>query len=87
MRITMRQPPYPCKVGLHLKVSIGNEHELYMGHIVDTSGNTNKLGEWQEYELPINIMHHHSVMKKIMNPITQDFFETMGIVFLAESDK
>ena len=27
MRITMRPPPYPCKVGLHIKMSIGNEYE------------------------------------------------------------
>ena len=37
IRVRMRPPMYPCKIGLHIKVSIGNEHELFMGHILDTN--------------------------------------------------
>lgn len=29
IRVTMKPPMYPCKIGLHLKVNIGNEFELF----------------------------------------------------------
>ena len=50
----MRPPCYPCKLGLHIKISIGNEYELFMGHIVDT--NNDMPLEWIDYELPINLL-------------------------------
>jgi len=43
-----------------LKVSIGNEYELFMGHVVDTvkeNETIDGLGPWREYELPVNLMH------------------------------
>ena len=86
----MRQPVYPCKIGLHLKVSIGNEHELFMGHVVDTinqSETANGLGPWIEYELPINLMHQHYVVSNLLNPMTSGHFQAHGVVFLTESDK
>ena len=30
IRVTMRPPMHPCKLGVHLKVSIGNDHELFV---------------------------------------------------------
>jgi hypothetical protein len=44
LRVTMKPPQYPCKFGLHIKVSIGNEYEQFVGHILDTSS-LNK-SEW-----------------------------------------
>jgi hypothetical protein len=81
----MRPPMYPCKVGIHLKVSIGNEHELYVGHIMDTA-NPNPE-EWQSYELPLNLFHHDMVLSKVLNPQMDDLFITNGINFSVESDK
>ena len=53
LRITMKPPKYPCKVGLHINVSFGNEYELYVGSVLD---NNNQSDEWQEYELPLNLL-------------------------------
>jgi hypothetical protein len=66
IRITMRPPKHPCKVGIHLKVSIANEHELFVGHIMDT--NNPNPSEFQKYELPISLLHQDFVMSKILNP-------------------
>ena len=30
LRVTMKPPMHPCKVGLHIQVSMGNEHELFV---------------------------------------------------------
>ena len=87
IRVTMRQPPYPCKLGLHIKVSIGNEHELYMGHIVDTVDSADELGPWREYELPIDLLHNQFVVSKLVHPAVDDQFEARGLVFMAESDR
>ena len=51
---------YPCKLGLHIKISIGNEHELFMGHILDT--NNDKPQSWVDYELPINLLQQDFVV-------------------------
>lgn len=56
----MRPPMYPCKLGLHIKISIGNEHELFMGHILDT--NNDKPQSWVDYELPINLLQQDFVV-------------------------
>ena len=53
IRIVMKPPRYPCKLGIHIKVSMGNEHELFVGSIVDTK---NDSDEWTTYELPINLL-------------------------------
>ena len=29
IRITMRPPTHPCKLGLHIKISIGSEYEHF----------------------------------------------------------
>lgn len=85
MRITMRPPMHPCKVGIHLRVSIGNEHEHFVGHIMDT--NNPNPGEFQSYELPISLFHQDFVLSKILNPMVDDLFHTNGITFSVESDK
>ena len=36
IRVTMRPPSYPTKIGLNIKVAMGQEFEHYVGHIVDT---------------------------------------------------
>jgi hypothetical protein len=85
MRITMRPPMHPCKVGIHLRVSIGNEHEHFVGHIMDT--NNPNPGEFESYELPISLFHQDFVLSKILNPMVDDLFHTNGITFSVESDK
>ena len=30
IRVTMKPPIYPCKVGLHIQITMGNEHELFV---------------------------------------------------------
>jgi hypothetical protein len=37
LRITMKPPTHPCKVGIHLKVNFGSEYEHFVGYIVDTN--------------------------------------------------
>ena len=63
LRIKMKPPQYPCKLGLHIKVSIGNEYELFVGHILDTENP--RPNEWQSYEIPINNLHNDMVMNKV----------------------
>ena len=66
IRIIMKPPMYPCKIGLHIKMSMGNEHECFFGHLVDNQ-NPNP-DDWQAYEIPINLMNNDLVMSKIYQP-------------------
>jgi xylose isomerase len=85
IRVTMKPPAYPCKFGLHIKVGMGNEYELFLGHIMDT--NNAEPDKWQTYELPLTLMHNDMVMSKVLNPRIGDNFSTGGLVFKTESNK
>ena len=85
LKITMRPPPYPCKVGLHVRVSIGNEHEEYVGHILDTQSES--PDKWQDYELPLSLLHQDQIMSKVVNPNVDNFVITRGLTFRTESDR
>ena len=84
VRITMKPPRWPCKLGFHIQYTFGNEYELYFGHIVDT--NNANPSKWQDYELPLVLLHNDAVMSKLMRPnMEDDILTTLGCVFKVES--
>ena len=88
LRITMKPPMYPCKVGLHLKVAFGSEHELFVASIVDINNQVESDHlDWQTYEIPINLLQQHFQLENRLKAPFIDHFVTAGLVFLAESDK
>mmetsp|Transcript_6827 Transcript_6827/g.11523 ORF Transcript_6827/g.11523 Transcript_6827/m.11523 type:complete len:155 (-) Transcript_6827:318-782(-) len=85
IRVTMRPPEYPCKVGLHIKMNIGNDNELFTGLILDQ--NNPRKDQWIQYELPINCLKQDFVHSQIINPNVDNTFEAMGVNLMIESDK
>lgn len=53
LRVTMRPPSYPVKLGLHIKVNFGSEYELFVGSLLDTS---NRSDDFVQYEIPIGLL-------------------------------
>ena len=84
LRITMRPPRYPVKLGLHIKVNFGSEHELFVGSLLDTG---NPRDDFVEYELPIGLLSQWHQTKRLLLPGIDDTFETAGLAFIAESEK
>ena len=85
VRIIMKPPMYPCKLGLHIKMSMGNEHECFFGHLVDTKNPD--PDSWQAYEIPLNLMHNDLVMSKVYQPQMDDHFTCNGMIFKSESNQ
>ena len=53
LRVTMRPPSYPIKLGLHIKVNFGSEYELFVGSLLDTG---NRSDDFVQYEIPIGLL-------------------------------
>ena len=85
LRIVMKPPVYPCKLGVHLEVSMGNEYELFVGHLLDTE-NPEK-DKWQSYEIPILNLHNDTVVSKVLHPQHSNNIQAGGLVFKTESDQ
>jgi len=90
LRLTMRKPVYPCKVGLILRTGL-NEYDHYAGHIldVDTRPRQDIPAEepYMEYEIPIELMTHDSISNSLVKNATENVFECRGLTFSLETSQ
>ena len=90
LKLTMRRPIYPCKVGLYLKTGM-NDYDHYVGHILDVDTRPRKEipGEepFVEYEIPIEMMVHDSITNQLVKNATEDTFDCRGITFCVETSE
>lgn len=88
LRVTMRQPVYPCKVGIILRTGLG-EYDFYVGHILDVDNRPrDKIPNeepYVEYELPIELMVHDAISTNLVKNATDQIFECRGLTFSMET--
>ena len=84
----MRQPVYPCKVGVVLKTGL-REYDHYVGHILDVDQRPREEvpaeEPYVEYEMPINIMVHDTITSELVANATDNTFECRNITFSLET--
>ncbi|CDW79505.1 UNKNOWN [Stylonychia lemnae] len=82
IRITMRPPSHPAKLGLYINVSF-REYEHYIGHLLDIQNPRSDL--FQQYEIPLSLLTNANVRDKVLQKEVEETFNVKGLTFTAES--
>jgi hypothetical protein len=65
-RITMRQPEYPCKLGVFLSTNL-KEYEHFVAHLVDVAPPVEgQEAPFVEYEIPLRLMVHNVIRSRLI---------------------